>query len=60
MINCTNIERTEIGLERGLSTEEILREIQLKLLSGALFKNREFFQLLVLKFEWIVSVKEPA
>lgn len=51
MINCTIIGTTEIGLKRGLSTVEVLREILLKLLSGALFKDREFFRLLVLMFE---------
>lgn len=50
LINCTIIGGTEIGLKRGLSTVEVLREILLKLLSGVLFKDREFFQLLVLMF----------
>lgn len=51
MINYTVIGRTEIGLKRGLSTVEVLREILIKLLSGVLLKDREFFQLLVLMFE---------
>lgn len=51
MMSCTIIGITEIGLKRGLSTVEVLREMLLKFLSGALFKDREFFQLLVLMFE---------